>query len=97
MIHVYKNWYINADSKCYSLFQIVDVKTKSGEIVQQSKNATYHPSVAACLKCFCKIKQRKLTATKDMELYEAIKRFEKVESLVISIAEGDKIELKERK
>ena len=97
MIHVYKNWYINADSKCYSLFQMVDVKTKSGDIEQQSRNATYHPSVAACLKCFCKIKQRKLTATKDMELHEAIKRFEKVESLVISIAEGDKIELKERK
>ena len=32
-----------------------------------------------------------------MELHEEIKRFEKVESLVISIAEGDKIELKERK
>ena len=27
-----------------------------------------------------------------MELHEAIKRFEKIESLVISIAEGDKIE-----
>lgn len=97
MIHVYKNWYINADNKCYSLFQIVEVTTKSGEVVQQSKNMTYHPSVAACLKCFCKIKQRKLTATKDMELHEAIKLFGKVESLVISIAEGDKIELKERK
>ena len=97
MIHVYKNWYINADSRCYSLFQIVDVKTKSGEIEQQSKNATYHPTVAACLKHFCRLKQRKLTATKDMELHEAIKRFEKIESLVISIAEGDKVEVKERK
>ena len=97
MIHVYKNWYINADNKCYSLFQLVNVTTKSGEIVQQSRNATYHPSVAACLKCFCRIKQRKLTATKDMELHEAIKRFGKIESLVISIAEGDKIESKERK
>ena len=37
------------------------------------------------------------TQVKDMELHEALKRFEKVESLVISIAEGDKIELKERK
>ena len=97
MIHVYKNWYINADSKCYSLFQMVNVTTKSGDIEQQARNTTYHPSVAACLKCFCRIKQRKLTATKDMELNEAIKRFEKVESLAISIAEGDKIELKERK
>ena len=96
MIHVYKNWYINADSKCYSLFQMVNVTTKSGDIEQQARNTTYHPSVAACLKCFCRIKQRKLTATRDMELNEAIKRFEKVESLVISIAEGDKIELKER-
>lgn len=97
MIHVYKNWYINADSRCYFLFQMVNVTTKSGDIEQQSRNVTYHPSVAACLKCFCRIKQRKLTVTKDMELHEAIKRFEKVESLVISIAEGDKIELKERK
>lgn len=97
MIHVYKNWYIDADSRCYSLFQMVDVKTKSGKIEQQPRNATYHPTVAACLKHFCRIKQRKLTEAKDMELHEAIKRFEKIESLVISIAEGDKIESKERK
>lgn len=97
MIHVHKNWYIDADSRCYSLYQMVDVKTKSGEIEKQPRNATYHSTVAACLKHFCRTKQRKVTEAKDMELNEAIKRFEKIESLVISIAEGDKIDLKERK
>lgn len=89
MIHVHKNWYIDADRHCYCLFKQEKVANKkTGELELRQYNKSYHSTVSSCLQAFIRLQHRNLTSSKDIELNEAIKKFEKLETFVLNSARG---------
>lgn len=92
MIHVHKNWYIDADRYCYCLFKQEEVEDKkTGELKSIQKHKSYHSTVSSCLQSFVRAHHRRLTSSKSMELDEAIEQFKKLESFVLKTSGGTEI------
>lgn len=92
MIHVHKNWYIDADRYCYCLFKQEEVEDKkTGELKSIQKHKSYHTTVSSCLQAFVRAHHRRLTSSKSMELDEAVEQFKKLESFVLKTSGGTEI------
>ena len=92
MIHVHKNWYIDADKHCYCLFKQTEVEDEdTGETKIKVSNKSYHSTITHCLQSFVRAHHRRLTSSKNMELDEAIEQFKKLESFVLKTSGGTEI------
>lgn len=90
MIHIDGNYYITADSNCYSLAERrisgPDAKEPGKEYF--SPLGSYHTTISAVLSAYVKRTQRKTVETKDMDLMRAIAEFQEIENRVRNILNG---------
>ena len=79
MIRVFKDWVIAADDMNYKLGTIVQVKDKeTGETKDSFKFESYAGSVEQALKIILRVEKRRVTASQELTLKEAIAEFRKL-------------------
>lgn len=89
MIHVHKNWYIDADRYCYCLFKQEEVEDKkTGELKLIQKHKSYHSTVSSCLQAFVRLQHRNYISSHDVEFNDAITKFEKLENFILTTVKG---------
>ena len=92
MIHVVKKWYIDADKHQYILFRKEEKENqKTGEVYEVRTNCSFHTSISSCLHSLISTLHRKKVSKYDMELGQALKEFQKIESLVLKSANKEEI------
>lgn len=90
MIKVYKDWVIAADDMNYKIGTIVQVKDKeTGEMKDSLKVESYAGSVEQALKIILKVEKKRIVASEELTLKEAVTRFKELtedfESIVSKI------------
>ena len=89
MIKINKQWYIDADKRCYILCKKTKrIDKETGEEIVIFTDKSFHPSVSAALSAFIKKMQLQEVKTNDMKLDEAIERFNKIEKIIIKSVNG---------
>ena len=77
MIHIEKNYYIDADESQFMLVRMTGKKDKkTGKEVKDY--LSYHATISQAVKAYLRMQERNVVRNDDMELKAALSSFEKV-------------------
>ena len=92
MIKINKQWYIDADKRCYILCKKTKhIDKKTGEEIVIFTDKSFHPSVSSALSSFVKKMQLREVRINNMKIDEAIERFNQIEEIIIKSVNGKEI------
>ena len=78
MIHIDKNYYIDADENQFILLRTVKRKDKkTGEMKDGTDYLSYHATVSQAVRAYLRMQERTVAHQDDMELSEALSAYEK--------------------
>ena len=90
MIQVTKKWFIDSEGYQYILFKKEKYfSEKDNEWKERISDKSYHATVSLALNCLIKKMQKKFVKENDVSLEEAIKKFQKIENIVLKSVSGN--------
>lgn len=75
MIHIEKNYYIDADESQFQLIRMTGKTDKQGKPIKDY--LSYHATISQAVRAYLRMQERNVVKNDDMTLKEALNSFEK--------------------